>query len=172
MNQLVTIPETGFKSLNPASKTEMVMVSMHENDNITLSHFSVIQLLAGLAMVTDDMLAKSVLLFVKPVELLRVAGKLYAVAISPRSANNDLLELEVKRDEVKIMYELIKLRMAHCEKQRDEENSNPELDKRFNPDTYIGQKLLLLDLREWLALEAVHVPAAPYRAKTPSSIEE
>lgn len=172
MNQLVTIPTTGFSSLSPASKTEQVTVSMIMNDTITLSHFSIIQLLAGLSMVTDEKLAKSGLLFIQPVAILRVAGKLYEAAIAVHPSGEVTVKFDVTRDDVKVMFELLKLRMKHCEEQRDEENQTKPENPRFNPDTYIGQKLLLLDLREWLALEAVHVPAAPYRAKSPSHSEE
>ena len=137
------------------------MVSMRENDTITLSHFSVIQLLAGLSIVTEkNIFDNGALMVVEPINVLRVAGKLYNAAIAPHHIEESQIKLDVNRADVKVMYELLKLRMKHCEEQRDAENQATEpFERKFNPDTYIGQKLLLLELREWLALEAISMPA-------------
>jgi hypothetical protein len=65
--------------------------------------------------------------------------------------------MEVDYEDLKILRKWLELRMSHCEKERDARTvwpHNPEVLK-FNPDTYIGQKLLLLDLRELMLGEIV-----------------
>jgi hypothetical protein len=57
------------------------------------------------------------------------------------------MEFELRRSELFILIKWLKLRMTHCEMERDQRvcHSDTELPK-FDPDTYIGQKLLLLEL--------------------------
>ena len=57
--------------------------------------------------------------------------------------------LAVDRQDLFILRKWLEVRMLHCEMERDTRSD------KFNPDTYIGQKLLLLDLRELLLGEAV-----------------
>lgn len=60
--------------------------------------------------------------------------------------------IEVTYNEIVYLRQWIEVRMAHCEKERDQRipsSHDPNILK-FNPDTYIGMKFLLLDLRELL----------------------
>lgn len=59
------------------------------------------------------------------------------------------VELDFDREDVYELRNLLEARMLHCEKERDERNP------KFNADTYIAQKFLLLDIREWLMIEAI-----------------
>ena len=58
--------------------------------------------------------------------------------------------LTVTRGEVKTMRSWLETRMSHCEMERENRTTTKNGHPKFNPDTYIGQKLLLLDLRELL----------------------
>lgn len=143
----VNIPKSGYNSLEPQFETKMLMVSLRTTDIIVLSTFSILQIICGLTHVQQAPENFS-LLFKDPMKILRVAGLLFGAALAPRRADEgDLSKITVNREDVQIMLDLLKIRMAHCEKERDDR------DPRFNPDTYIGQKLLLVDLREWLAIE-------------------
>lgn len=146
------IPQTGFSSLSPEFKTEMVYVSMRSRDTITLSLFSVWQIISGLNnMVEVIAITGAKHLGDKSIQIMQVAGKLFRAAMDHKTGASQV-GIEVTRDDVKQMVELLNIRMMHCEKERDNGS------ERFNPDTYIGQKLLLIELREWLLLEAVEVP--------------
>ncbi|MHA2180099.1 MAG: hypothetical protein ACXAAH_01610 [Promethearchaeota archaeon] len=63
--------------------------------------------------------------------------------------------VELNRDEVNTLMEWIDARMQHCEKERDERATHPCGTAKFNSDTYITMKLLLIDLKQWLSLQAV-----------------
>jgi hypothetical protein len=61
-----------------------------------------------------------------------------------RAASSDSVQVTVSYAELITLRDWLQMRMAHCELERDERSD------KFNPDTYIGQKLLLLDIRELL----------------------
>lgn len=64
--------------------------------------------------------------------------------------NSDIL-LEISRKELVMLKYWLETRMTHCEKER--EAGNP----KFNVETYIGQKLLLIDIRELLIGEVIDI---------------
>lgn len=149
------IPETGFNSLTPEFKTEMIMASMRLRDVITLSFFSIWQIISGLNNMAETIaITGGKHLGDKSIAILQLSGKLFtaAMTITGNATPEAVVKIEVSREEVKLMLEMLKIRMTHCEKQRDARN------EKFNPDTYIGQKLLLISIREWLMLDAVEVP--------------
>lgn len=71
-------------------------------------------------------------------------------------AKTDIINLS--RGKVRIIQKWIEARLTHCEWERAQEAYaetgaivSEEVSKpRFNQDTYISMKLLLLDIREWL----------------------
>jgi hypothetical protein len=63
--------------------------------------------------------------------------------------------LDLTREEVGHLVEWIDARMKHCEKERDERATHPCGTAKFNSDTYITMKFLLIDLKQWLSLQAV-----------------
>lgn len=146
MTNYNNIPASKFNSLQPEFTTEMLMVSFRTRDRIVLSAFAIFQILAGLKHLEKNHEWSS-----DPFDVLKLAGLLYSSAMAPRRQGEEC-ELEVTRADVKTMIEMLNLRMAHCERERDNESPN------FNADTYIGQKLLLIELREWMLLEQVTVP--------------
>lgn len=57
--------------------------------------------------------------------------------------------LFITRKELLLAKKWLEARMQHCEKEREARS------EKFNADTYIGQKLLLIDIRELLIGEIV-----------------
>lgn len=151
------IPKSGYNSLQPESDVKTAVVSLRVRDIIVLSSFSIIQLIFGLTHVQKlDTAAFREYFHKNAIAILRVAGLLYHAHIAPQfKGEEDIIKLTVTREDVEVMVQLLHIRMAHCEKQRDEKDLN------FNPDTYIGQKLLLIDLREWLLVEVITVSEVP-----------
>lgn len=166
MNTNSTLPETGFLSLNPKKDIALIMMSFIINDTITLSPFSVIQLISGVGEFQPNTMIKS--------EVAILMSKLFSQAVFIASENN--ISIDVSRDDVVMLRTWLETRMIHCEKERDEENRNavPAEHAKFSPDTYIGMKLLLIELREWLLGERVIQPeyAEPVRRKEVSYPDE
>jgi hypothetical protein len=137
-NTFENIPSTGFTSTNVETKSEYVRVENNVSDDIKLSTFSILQLIEGANASAKDKRT------VDAVDV-QVMSKLFTYAVSTgfNGAHQDTT-IHVTRNEVKIMKKFIEARMSHCEQERDNRND------KFNPDTYIGQKLLLIELREWL----------------------
>jgi hypothetical protein len=145
------IPASGYNSLRPEFVTKPIMASMRQSDQIVLSPFSILQLISGLTHIQQHEDKEYVKYFIdNALAVMRVAGLLYAAHIGPKfKGEEEQLKFEVTREDMEVMVKLLKIRMTHCEKQRDNRDLN------FNPDTYIGQKLLLIDLKEWLMIEAI-----------------
>lgn len=134
MKNYENIPSNSLKVIDFSEKSENVNVRFFSNGTIELSHFAVMQLLQGAITVVagNDPYnvfgrRESNLYFYLTKLLLTPAAKLF-----------------VERLDLRVFKVWLEARMEHCEKERDAQNP------KFNPDTYIGQKLLLLDLRELL----------------------
>ena len=141
MEKLLNIPSSSLQTLSANKKEERVTMSSFYDGEIKLSGFAVMQFLHGAKLELESAEKEPTrneltLWFKLSVNLLPV-GNLSEVI------------LKVDRQDLFILRKWLELRMLHCEKERDERNPN------FNPDTYIGQKLLLIDLRELLLGEVV-----------------
>lgn len=130
---LNNIPETGFCCSNEVCETAQVTVSRRIKGLFKFSKLACRQLLAGAC----DLQAGSPALI----------AKLGLFGMDCNESGD--VALELCRDDVRCLKQCLENRMAHCEKQRDER------DDQFNADTYIMQKMLLLELREWLLGEEV-----------------
>lgn len=153
MNNYKNLPATGYNSMDAKYETKELTVSYRVNDIISLSLFSIVQLLFGATLVTKDNSSTD------PFTLITLLAKLQIAHIDVKVGAD--IKLPVTRKEVYQLLHLLDLRMKHCEAERDSGND------KFNPDTYIGQKLLLIDLREWLLLEEVEGLPKAY-AKRPA----
>lgn len=114
-----------------------------------MNGFAITQFLEGAELVVADttitmMKSKSVQL------ILRLAKSI------PMILHEEVVNINVDRKDLQNLRTWLELRMAHCEKEREERIVIPgTTQQKFNPDTYIGQKLLLLDLRELLMGEII-----------------
>lgn len=159
-----TLPETGFASLKPKKDAALIMMSFIVSDIITLSKFSIMQLIAGVAEFTSGTMIQA--------EIAIMLSKLFnAVMDDTNIGIGHNIEFNVTRNDVVMLRQWLEQRMRHCELEREQENqtytewintnsNSIHMDKEqpirnFNPDTYIGMKLLLIELREWLLGEEV-----------------
>lgn len=147
------IPATGFTVRSNNTIEDRRLVSFNKSATFTFNNFALLQILHG-----RILLDKSYGMSVDTA----LAAKLGIYAIE--SATNDV-HIELNRKEMQSLRLWLEARMAHCEKERDMESGAEkyshdndlavEAVTKFNPDTYIAQKFLLLDLREWLAGDVI-----------------
>ena len=69
-------------------------------------------------------------------------------------------KLHIRRDDVILLKGWLEARMTRCEEVRDNElaaieKGDDKVEFRFNQDTYISMKLMLLEMREWLLGEII-----------------
>jgi len=153
------IPLTGFKTSNVQTVNEPRYVNFNISALFTLSLFSVRQILLGVFhhKLTSD-------------EANTLFRKLshYALEKAYYDIKDEaMFHIELNRVEVMLMRKWLEARMKHCEEERDEESGKEKANAErietnpnhrignFNPDTYIAQKFLLLDIREWLLGEII-----------------
>lgn len=143
---------TGFSSTNSQKNVARVLMSFITSDIITLSDFSINQLIQGVSEYKPNIMIES--------EVVILLSKLYNETLG----NPTLIQIPVTRKEVQLLRQWLEQRMLHCEKEREAENNNTnmtEYDKHFNPDSYITMKLLLIELHEWLLGEEVQEVSIP-----------
>lgn len=143
---LVNIPSNNFIVQEVQTETRRVWMKSFAKGLITLSGFAIIQFIEGADLCNDkgSMYARHIKLLVK----LAKAGLI----------NRDTVDVELTIDELQILREWLEARMSHCEKERDQRTMitvDGRETLKFNPDTYIGMKLLLLDIREAMMGEIV-----------------
>lgn len=78
-----------------------------------------------------------------------VEPRLMELLLNAAMVPNGHVTASYTRADIMKLVELLQSRMRHCEYERDNGS------ERFNPDTYIAQKMLLLDLKEWLYLNVI-----------------
>jgi len=118
-------------------------IRMFTQGIIKFSMFAIVQFLEGFELQVRD----STLIYI-PKEHVLLGIKLSKIIVIVTSGQEHA-EIEISREELKTLRVWLEMRMQHCEKERDKRSKN------FNPDTYIGQKFLLLDIRELLLGEII-----------------
>lgn len=175
-SQYQNIPSTGFSSYGEKTTVEQVWVKNRISAFFSLSLFSIMQLIKG-----GEALGKGKELVEG--KFFAILSKLFTFAMDTQQVEISNMQggdygtpsIELTRDEVKDLKLFLESRMANCEKERDErvkrttyksvpgvtaEELSTEVDK-FNADTYISQKMLLIELREWLLGEETEEPVTP-----------
>lgn len=148
--QYQNIPDSGFSIIDQSNDKMIVRVEAFKEGVITLSPFSIFQILEGAEYLPELQEGKSI-----PASLFKVYVKLNSAFRKVQLGEfGTRIEFFLTRYEILLLIRLLKARMKHCEWERDKRITVPgpngeEFDK-FNPDTYIGQKLLLLELTELL----------------------
>ena len=147
---MVHVPTNSLTVSHKETVTIRANVKMFQSGTIFLNGFAITQLLEGFSLLVESYSSISTLK--EHVNLSLKLTKGIAAAIQLSKA-----EYQVSYSEVKILKEWLEARMHHCEQERDNRTTWPH-DRdalKFNPDTYIGQKLLLLDLKELLLGEII-----------------
>lgn len=149
-SNMVHVPTDSLTVLNKETVTIRANVNMFQSGTIFLNGFAIVQFLEGFNLLVESYSSISILK--EHTNLSLKLSKGIAAAIQFEKA-----EYEFTYSEVKILKEWLEARMRHCEQERDKRVAWPHDPSalKFNPDTYIGQKLLLLDLRELLLGEII-----------------
>jgi len=148
--ELVNIPTNSLTLVDKFTKVSICKVRQFHNGIIALTGFAIIQFLEGADIMAHDELYTAI--NSKDVQLMLLLAKsLPMLQVEP------VVNIEVTYRDLKTLRSWLELRMDHCEKERDQRTPAPwnKNKQKFNPDTYIGQKLLLLDLRELILGEVI-----------------
>lgn len=149
-NQYQNIPASGFSVLNQSTERAILRVEAFKEGTITLSPFAVGQILEGAEYMPE--LADS--------ETRNIARSVFHIYVKLNSAFRRMqfnavpskMEFEITRRELLVLIQWLRYRMTHCELERDVRTTfvghDGQEHEKFNADTYIGQKLLLLELVE------------------------
>lgn len=149
--KMVNVPSDSLIVLHSEKITRKANVKMFQSGTISLNGFAITQLLEGFSLLVQSYSSISTLKEHTNLSLKIAKGIATAVQLGGNA------EYLVSYSEVRILKEWLEARMRHCEQERDKRVTWPH-DRdalKFNPDTYIGQKLLLLDLRELLLGEVI-----------------
>ena len=119
--------------------TDKRTVKLFKSGEITLSSFAIVQFICGalLFFKEKDFKIQSI---DRQLDQYEFYVWLSELMMSNQSGNP--CDIEVKYSELRTLKTWLVIRMLHCENERDNRSD------KFNPDTYIGQKLLLIDIRE------------------------
>lgn len=147
--KMVNIPSDSLTVSNREIVTIRANIRMFQSGTIFLNGFAISQFLEGFELLVPHH---------SKIEVLREHTKLSLKIAKGIAAAIQLgkAEYQVSYKEVKTLKEWLEARMKHCEQERDNRTTWPHNGApKFNPDTYIGQKLLLLDLKELLLGEII-----------------
>lgn len=153
---LVHINTNNMEVISCDNHTKTINVRLLVNATIRFNGFAIAQFIEGADLIlTSSKCFNAVILAKLIIKLMRSLNA----------------EMVFSYEELCILRSWLEARMHHCEKERDElipsPMTRPQREKseyvhtalKFNADTYIGQKFLLLDLRELLLGEILTVPA-------------
>jgi hypothetical protein len=142
-----TKPKTSYNNIpngivvvETESVLNNVIVRELQSANLKLSIFHAIQIAAGAKKYIDN---------IKELVIPKTVLNIYIMLTDGIISGNPEIEVKLTRQEIMVMLNFLKHRMQHCEEERDAGS------ERFHSDTYIGQKLLLIDLKELLLGEIV-----------------
>lgn len=149
-SNMVHVPTNSLVVSHKETVTRKANVRIFQTGKILLNGFAIAQFLEGFELYVKDDTRVNI-----PKEMVILSLKItkgIGAAIQLKNA-----EFEFDYEELKILRTWLEIRMRHCEIERDNRVAWPHDPDalKFNPDTYIGQKLLLLDLRELLLGEII-----------------
>ncbi len=137
--ELQNISVNNFESTYSARTTIKGSIIQNDYGTFKVSQFACLQFLKAFAFNVASSPSPNITASI-PTNIVQLIALLGIKAGQP----NPDFEFSLIRKEVVWLRDILELRMKHCEKERDDRSES------FNADTYIGQKMLLLDLREWL----------------------
>lgn len=141
------IQTNSLTALDVVKSNYKATVNVFKSGKIALTGFAISQFLEGFELIVKGSLHSQkddVLLSLKLAKAIAACVQLQKAIV------------EINYEELTILRSWLEARMEHCEKERDSRTTLPNSNTlKFNPDTYIGQKLLLLDIRELMLGEIV-----------------
>ncbi len=122
--------------------SQHVRVSLFRTGSIRFSSFAMLQFSEGAELmpeITNEQTNKFVLTSVFKTYV-KINNHLRKMLLQHQTA----CQMDWTREEVLVLKNWLKLRMEHCERERDERS------EKFNPDAYIAMRYLMLELKELL----------------------
>ena len=147
---MVNIPTNSLVLIDKKTETTTCQIRKFYSGTISLTGFAISQFMEGAEIEANDEMLTTI--NSKAVQLILRLAKLIPILQA-----EPVVRIDVKYTDLVHLRRWLELRMQHCEQECDQRTPalwNPEQQK-FNPDTYIGQKLLLLDLRELMIGEII-----------------
>lgn len=149
--QMAHVPADSLTVIDSKKSKKNVNILSFQEGIIKLSGFAIVQFLEGAELLNNDP--------DKAIDSYSTRKEINLILSLTKKAiirHDPFVEIHVDYGDLKILRSWLEVRMAHCEKERDERTLIPGTDApKFNPDTYIGQKLLLMDIRELMIGEVV-----------------
>jgi len=157
--QFENIPASGFTVMHQSTRFFKAVINAFEEGTITLSAFSIVQLLEG-AEIDPDITHNEKVVSAVMFKAYQKLNNKFRRSLADKFNRQVLI---IDRHELTIFIKWLRIRMHHCEVERDtravDESGNP----KFNPDTYIGQKLLLMELLNLAMGDVVDIEPMPER---------
>ena len=145
LNVFTNIPQ-GLVAVNNVEREDKhVSVSFFKEGQLTITTFAALQLINGSILISEqeeDVTSRNPTRTVK--SQFKMLAKLSAFILPQLGITAIEHTIKVDRNDLITLKSFLEARMLHCEKERDARS------ERFNADTYISMKLLLIDIRELL----------------------
>jgi len=144
---MTNIPTNSLILLDKTTDSNYRMIRQVKTATLQLTGFAISQFLEGAELEANSNL------FVPNNSQFKLVLKL-SKSISMLQAEQ-AVKIDVNYKELTHLRKWLEVRMSHCEQERNARTKNDRGFEVFNSDTYIGQKLLLLDLRELMLGEII-----------------
>lgn len=126
-------------------------VERFESGSVILNKFAMIQFFEG----SDLHLSRLKRIGIRSIEVKKT--KLIIELVRGMLSADDKFEFIFDYSDLTTLREFLEARIEHCEIERDKRTLDVNGNPKFNADVYVGQKLLLLDLRELMIGKIVDV---------------
>jgi len=149
ISELKNIPTNALVVVGSSFDIKSCKIKQFTNGIIALTGFAICQFLEGAELIANK---PSGCFRSETLLILRLAKSMGTLNHVPA------VEITVDYRDLTHLRSWLEARMQHCEQERDARTLSPSGDGthlKFNADTYIGMKLLLLDLRELMLGELV-----------------
>lgn len=144
-NVVNIIPQNSISLINSKQSINTIRVKQFANGSFEFTQFALAQFVEGVQFISEIVNKKS---FIDRA-IFELYVKCNKALLDSLLKTDKVISLDLTRIELITLKQWLEARMSHCEKER--EAGNP----KFNIETYIGMKLLLIDIRELLIGEVI-----------------
>lgn len=135
--------QNGITVNSVQNKAQKALIGTVTNANLKLNNFHILMFLYGARIYVENLQQT---LFVDKEVL-----SLYMTLNEKLIEGNEEIDYTFSINQLRFLEQFLIARLDHCEKERDERSP------RFNPDTYISMKLMLLDIKKLMLGEIIEI---------------
>ena len=135
--------QNGITVNSVESKTQKALIGTIATASLKISNFHILMFLYGARIYVENLQQA---LFVDKEVL-----SLYMTLNEKLIEGNEEIDYTFSSKELKFLEKFLVARLNHCEVERDNRSS------KFNPDTYISMKLMLLDIKQLMLGEIIEI---------------